>query len=56
MGRVGAVGDNAAMESFCSQLQKNVLTRRAWATRGEILVTKLIEIKARERVWKEQES
>jgi putative transposase len=27
MGRVGAGGDNAAMESFFSLLQKNVLSR-----------------------------
>ncbi|MFE7900842.1 IS3 family transposase [Streptomyces sp. NPDC057424] len=33
MGRVGAAGDNAAMESFSALLQKNVLDRRAWATR-----------------------
>ncbi len=30
MGRVGAAGDNAAMESFFSLLQKNVLDRRSW--------------------------
>lgn len=35
MGRVGAAGDNAAMESFFSLLQKNVLDRRSWATREE---------------------
>jgi len=28
MGRVGAVGDNAAMESFFASLQNNVLDRR----------------------------
>ncbi len=33
MGRVGAAGDNAAMESFFSLLQKNVLNRHPWATR-----------------------
>ncbi|MEK0100748.1 DDE-type integrase/transposase/recombinase, partial [Streptomyces sp. A475] len=33
IGRVGAAGDNAAMESFFSLLQKNVLDRRTWATR-----------------------
>ena len=33
MGRVGAAGDNAAMESFFCLLQKNVLDRRRWATR-----------------------
>lgn len=36
MGRVGAAGDNAAMESFFSLLQKNVLNRRAWTTRNEL--------------------
>ena len=36
MGRVGACGDNAAMESFFSLLQKNVLDRKAWATREEL--------------------
>ena len=33
MGRVGACGDNAAMESFFALLQKNVLDRQRWATR-----------------------
>lgn len=36
MGRVGAAGDNAAMESFFSTLQKNVLDRRRWSTRNEL--------------------
>lgn len=36
MGRVSAAGDNAAMESFFSLLQKNVLDRRRWATRREL--------------------
>ena len=36
MGRVGACGDNAAMESFFSLLQKNVLDRQTWATRAEL--------------------
>ncbi|MDN5742743.1 MAG: integrase core domain-containing protein, partial [Yaniella sp.] len=36
MGRVGAAGDNAAMESFFSLLQNNVLDRKPWATRGEL--------------------
>lgn len=38
MGRVGAAGDNAAMESFFSLLQKNVLDRRSWATREELRI------------------
>ncbi|MEU8079251.1 IS3 family transposase [Catellatospora citrea] len=36
MGRVGAAGDNAAMESFFGLLQNNVLDRRTWATRGQL--------------------
>ncbi|TWD81389.1 transposase InsO family protein [Kribbella amoyensis] len=36
MGRVGACGDNAAMESFFALLQKNVLDRRRWTTRHEL--------------------
>ena len=36
MGRVGACGDNAAMESFNSLLQKNVLDQQRWATRDEL--------------------
>lgn len=39
MGRVGAAGDNAAMESFFSLLQKNVLNRRPWATREDLRIT-----------------
>jgi transposase InsO family protein len=38
MGRVGAAGDNAAMESFFSLLQKNVLNRRSWVTREELRI------------------
>ena len=38
MGRVGSAGDNAAMESFFSLLQKNVLNRRSWATRDELRI------------------
>ncbi|CAM4112738.1 IS3 family transposase [Tsukamurella strandjordii] len=36
MGRVGSAGDNAAMESFFSLLQKNVLDRQQWTTRQEL--------------------
>ena len=36
MGRVGACGDNAAMESFFSLLQKNVLDRQRWESRDEL--------------------
>jgi hypothetical protein len=36
MGRVGAAGDNAAMESFFALLQNDVLDRRTWSTRDEL--------------------
>jgi hypothetical protein len=36
MGRVGACGDNAAMESFFALLQMNVLDRKRWETREEL--------------------
>ena len=36
MGRVAAAGDNAAMESFFSLLQKNLLNRKTWDTRDEL--------------------
>ena len=36
MGRVAAAGDNAAMESFFSLLQKNVLDQHRWATHSEL--------------------
>ncbi len=38
MGKVGAAGDNAAMESLFALLQKNVLDRRSWATRQELRI------------------
>ncbi|MFW3386649.1 UNVERIFIED_CONTAM: IS3 family transposase [Kocuria sp. CPCC 205274] len=38
MGKVGAAGDNAAMESFFALLRKNVLDRRSWTTRDELRI------------------
>lgn len=38
MGRVGAAGDNAAMESFFALLQKNVLDHRTWTTREALRI------------------
>ncbi len=38
MGRIGAAGDNAAMESFFSLLQKNILDRRTRNTREELRI------------------
>jgi transposase InsO family protein len=36
MGRVASAGDNAAMESFWSLLQKNVLNQRSWLSRQDL--------------------
>ena len=36
MGRAGAAVDNAAMESFFSLLQNNVLNNQRWETREEL--------------------
>ncbi len=44
MGRVGACGDNAAMESFFALLQKNVLDRKRWSTREELRLAIVIWI------------
>ncbi len=38
MGRIGAAGENAAMESFFALLQNNVLDRRTWTTREELRI------------------
>ena len=38
MGQVASAGDNAAMESFFSLLQKNVLDRRRWDTREQLRI------------------
>ena len=38
MGQVGSAGDNAAMESFFSLLQKNVLNRQTWDSREQLRI------------------
>ena len=38
MGQVASAGDNAAIESFLSLLQNNVLNRRRWATREDLRI------------------
>lgn len=38
MGRVGAAGDSAAMESFFALAQKNVLNRRTWDAREDLRI------------------
>jgi len=55
MGRVGAAGDNAAMESFFALLQKNVLNRKRWATRAELeaAIFRWIEVKYH-RKWRKK--
>ena len=44
MGRVGACGDNAAMESFFALLQKNVLDRRRWPSRQKLRLAIIVWI------------
>ncbi len=46
MGRVGACADNAAMESFFSLLQKNVLNTKRWQTREELRLAIVVWIEA----------
>jgi len=46
-GRVGACGDNAAMESFFSLLQKNVLDTKRWETREELRLAIVVWIETR---------
>lgn len=52
MGRVGAFGDNAAMESFFALVQTNVLDRQRWSTREQLrlaIVTWIEKTNHRER-------
>ncbi len=44
MGRVGACGDNAAMESFFALLQKNVLDRQHCTTRNDLRIAIITRI------------
>ncbi len=43
-GLVGACGDNAAVDSFFVLLQKQVLDRQRWTSRGELRVALVIWI------------
>ncbi len=47
MGRVAPPGDNAAMESFFSLQQKNVLETRRWTSREELRLAIVIWIEAK---------
>jgi transposase InsO family protein len=56
MGRVGAAGDNAAMESFWSLLQTNVLNQRRWSTRQELRLAIVIWIERKYHRQRPQDS
>ena len=47
MGTVGSAGDNAAMESFFSLLQRNVLNTKTWASREELTIAVITWIEHR---------
>ena len=56
MGRVGAAGDNAAMESFWSLLQTNVLNQRRWATRQQLRLAIVVWIERKYHRQRPQDS
>lgn len=56
MGRVGAAGDNAAMESFWSLLQTNVLNQRRWATQNELRLAIVVWIERKYHRQRPQDS
>jgi putative transposase len=56
MGRVGACADNAAMESFFSLLQKNVLNRQRWQTRNELRLAIVVWIEKTYRRRRRQDA
>lgn len=47
MGRVASAGDNAAMESFFSLLQRNVLNTKTWASPEELTIAIITWIERR---------
>ena len=56
MGRVGAARDNAAMESFWSLLQTNVLNQRRWATRQQLRLAIVLWIERKYHRQRPQDS
>ena len=44
IGRVGATGGNAAMESFFALLQKKILNRQTWTTREQLWTANVVWI------------
>jgi transposase InsO family protein len=56
MGRVGAAGDNAAMESFWSLVQTNVLNQRTWRTHQELRLAIVVWIERKYHRQRPQDS
>ena len=56
MGRVGACGNNAAMESFFSLLQKNVLNTQRCQTRDELRLAMVTWIETKSHRKRRQRS
>lgn len=56
MGRVGAAGDNAAMESFWSLLQTNVLNQRVWRTQQDLRLAIVVWIERKYHRQRPQDS
>ncbi|MBU6213920.1 MAG: IS3 family transposase, partial [Actinomycetales bacterium] len=56
MGRVGAAGDNAAMESFWSLVQTNVLNQRRWTSRQELRLAIIVWIERKYHRQRPQDS
>ena len=55
MGRVASASDNAAMESFWSLLQTNVLNQRRWTTRQELRLAIVVWIERKYHRQREQD-
>lgn len=56
MGRVGAAGDNAAMESFWSLLQTNVLNQQRWTSRQDLRLAIVVWIERKYHRQRPQDS
>jgi hypothetical protein len=56
MGRVGAAGDNAVMESFWSLRQPGVLNQRRWPTSQELLLAIVVWIERKYHQQRPQDS
>jgi transposase InsO family protein len=47
VGRIGAAGGNAAMESFFALLQKNILNTKRWETHEELRLAIVVRIETK---------